>query len=125
MASIDDDNPGPVEFISEAIEPDRGQFSTEMMTQGLAALPRSFTWRGRRYVIAECLDHVKQSRPEGYTADGERYLRRQQFRVRLDSGQVATIYVERHARRGASHAAARKRWFLYTISATDGSGRGD
>jgi hypothetical protein len=99
----------PPEFISEPIEPEPGSFSTTMMTRGLAALPGAFTWRGRRYEIVECLDHVKQSTHEGHTADGERYLRRQQFVVRLDTGQEATIYVERQAK-------SRRRWFMYTIS---------
>lgn len=120
----DHDEPGDVEFISEPIEPEAGSFRTELMTAGLAALPAAFTWRGRRYEIAECLRHLKRSAPEGHTADGERYLRRQEFTVRLDTGQTAVIYVERQARRGAGPRAARQRWFLYTIS-TGASGDGE
>ena len=100
-------------FVSEPITPERGLFSTELMARGLASLPDAFTWRGRRYVVVECLEHVKQTSPEG--GSGERYLRRQAFTVRLDTGQQATIYVERQSRRGASGRAARQRWFLYTI----------
>lgn len=100
-------------FVSEPIEPQRGAFEALPMTAGLAALPAAFTWRGRRYDVVECLDHAKVSAPEG--GAGERYLRRETFTVRLHTGQVATLYVLRHAPRGASAAAARRRWFLYAI----------
>ena len=122
-----EESPTPIneEFISEPIEPVPGRFSADLMSQGLASLPGAFTWRGERYVITECLDHIKLSRPEGYTSDGERYLRRQQFRVRLDSGQIASIYFERQARRGAGPVAAKKRWVLYTISAASEPENGD
>lgn len=100
------------EFISESIEPEKGSFTTDLMAIGLASLPGAFRWRGRRYVVAECLDHRKVSAPE---VTGEIYLRRQQFTVRLESGETAVLYVERHARAGVSRAAAKRRWFLYTI----------
>ena len=117
MTRPDHDETADAEFISEAIEPEAGSFRTDLMTAGLAALPGAFTWRGRRYEIAECLSHHKRSAPEGHTAAGERYLRRQEFTVRLDTGQTAVIYIERQTRRGAGARAARQRWFLYTISA--------
>ena len=104
------------ELVSEPIDPEPGSFGTELMASGLASLPRAFTWRGKRYEIVECLDHVKRSAPEGGTADGERYLRRQEFTVRLDTGQVARLYVQRQPPRGASRQAAKKRWFIYSIS---------
>ena len=104
------------EFISESIAPEPGSFRTDLMAQGLASLPGAFTWRDRRYEIVECLEHVKKTSNEGGTAGGDRYLRRQQFTVRLDSGQVATIYLERHARPGGSRDSAKKRWFLYSIT---------
>ena len=102
-------------FVSEPITPERGSFSTEMMAQGLASPPGAFTWRDRRYEIVECLEHTKESTREGGRATGELYLRRQRFVVKLDSGQVATIYVERQARPGRSPRAAKNRWFLYEI----------
>lgn len=103
------------EFISEAIQPEPGSFSTELMARGLAALPGAFTWRGRRYEVVECLDHFKESSPEGGKAGGERYLRRQVFIVRLDTGQRAKLYVQRQAPRGASGRVSKRRWFLYSI----------
>jgi hypothetical protein len=119
------DEPDDVHFVSEPIEPEAGSFAAEMMTQALAGLPGAFTWRGRRYEIVECLRHVKRSAPEGHTATGQRYLRRQQFLVRLDTGQVASIYVERQARRGAGPRSAKQRWFLYTISPGGTAGGGE
>jgi hypothetical protein len=85
------------------------------MSRGLASLPGAFTWRGRRYGIVECLAHVKESSREGGSAAGELYLRRQMFTVKLDSGEVARIYVQRHARPGVSQRAAKQRWFIYSI----------
>ena len=104
------------EFISESIDPVPGSFQTDLMSQGLASLPGAFTWRGERYEIVECLEHKKQTSTEGGTAVGDRYLRRQQFTVRLDTGQIAVIYIERQARPGLSRKMAKKRWFLYSIT---------
>lgn len=105
-------------FISEPITPEKGSFTTELMVQGLAGLPGAFTWRNRRYEILECLEHTKRSSAEGGVPGHEMYLRRQEFKVRLDSGEIAVIYVLRHAPAGATRAAAKKRWFLYSISGT-------
>ncbi len=107
------------QFVSEPIVPEKGAFSTELMAIGLASLPAAFTWRNRRYVIAESIGHEKKSSPEGGRAGNEVYLRRQEFTVRLDSGEIARLYIERHARRGASRTAAKHRWFMYTITGPD------
>ena len=114
MSRIDADNE---EFVSEPIAPEPGSFSTAPMTRGLASLPAAFTWRNRRYRIIECLLHDKRSAPEGGVEGRERHLRRQEFVVRLDTGQRATLYFERQARRGASPRSARRRWFLHSIQA--------
>ncbi len=110
------------EFVSEPIVPERGSFSTPMMATGLASLPGAFVWRNRRYEIVECLEHGKVSSPEGGVEGKERYLRRQVFTVRLDTGQTATVYHERQARRGASPRSAKRRWFLYSIEAQPHTG---
>ncbi|MCL4210565.1 MAG: hypothetical protein HRU76_02490 [Phycisphaeraceae bacterium] len=103
------------EFISEVITPEPGCFEAGQMSSGLASLPAAFNWRGRRYAIVECLEHVKLTSREGGFAQGDRYLRRQRFTVRLDTGDIAVIDFHRHtpARRGS--AAAKHRWVLYTI----------
>ncbi len=110
------------DFISEPIEPEG--FTTALMGQGLGSMPAAFRWRGRRYEIVECLQHVKQSSREGSRAQGELYLRRQVFDVVLDSGQRARIYLERQPRAGASRESAKRRWFLYSITSGEGAGEG-
>ena len=102
-------------FVSEPIVPEAGTFDTSQMASGLAGLPAAFTWRGRRYAITECLQHTKITSTEGARAQNDRYLRRQEFLVRLDTGARARIYVERQSRPGASREAAKRRWYLYTI----------
>lgn len=103
------------QFISEPITPEPGSFTTELMGQGLASLPAAFTWRGSRYEIVDCLEHWKESSREGGRAVGELYLRKQRFRVKLHTGQIANLYFERHARPGVSRETAKQRWFLYTL----------
>ncbi len=110
------------EFVSEPITPEAGSFAPGLMATGLASLPGAFVWRNRRYEIVECIEHEKRSAPEGWVEGHERYLRRQVFTVRLSTGQRATLYVERHARRGASRRAARRRWFLYSIEGEAAAG---
>ena len=97
--------------------PEPGTFSPELMACGLASLPAAFTWRQRRYRIVECLDHHKQSSPESSNPSAERYLRRQVFRVRLDTDEIATLYVLREAR------AAKRRWFMYSLASGEGPDR--
>ncbi len=109
-------NDPPREFISEPIQPVKGSFQTDLMAMGLASLPAAFIWRGERYEIEEMLSHCKQSSPEGGVEGRERYLRRQQFEVRLHTGQTAVLYLERQPRRGTSRKTAKQRWFLYAIS---------
>lgn len=106
------------QFISEPIDPQPGAFAPELMRTGLAALPQAFVWRGRHYQVVECLAHRKVSSREGGRALGELYLRRQEFVVRLDTDQIARLYVERHARPGVSREIAKKRWFLYSITSS-------
>jgi len=106
-------------FISEPITPEKGTFSPELMSSGLAALPAAFTWRNRRFVIAECISHEKISSPEGGRIGNEVYLRRQQFTVRLEGGQIAKIYIERRARPSRRPDSAKQRWFLYTMADSD------
>ncbi len=81
------------------------------MTTGLAGLPHGFSWRGRRYRIVERLGEWKRSEAEHHRS-GERYYRRHYYRVRVESGEVMTIYAVRRVKRGES---ARQRWWLYSV----------
>jgi hypothetical protein len=120
--SVDPSHGASESFVSEPITPEKGSFLTDLMAQGLAALPGAFEWRGERYQITECLEHHRETSGDGSGTGGGRYLRRQVFRVRLDSGAVATLYVLRQAPRGASRKAAKNRWFLYSLASSGGAG---
>lgn len=104
-----------MEFVSEPVTPEPGTFDAGAMSSGLASLPAAFTWRDRRYRIIEVLEHTKLTSVEGGTAQGERYLRRQRFMVRLDSGEVAVLDFHRQTAAKPGGRAARQRWFLFTI----------
>ncbi len=104
------------EFISEPLEPLAGTFSAGAMACGLPGLPAGFTWRGDRYRVVECVASWKQSGPERGRLHGERYLRRHYSRLRMDDQNLWTVYFERQARPGA---AAKKRWFLYSVETSD------
>ena len=97
------------QFVSEAVVPAAGSFNVSAMARGEPGLPREFTWRGTRYVVAEVLSTWKSS-----TADrGEMYLRRHWFRVRTTTGGQMTLYCERQAKNARRPKA---RWWLYTTS---------
>jgi hypothetical protein len=108
------------EFVSEPIVPDAGRFDTSSMSAGRPGLPEGFTWRGRHYAIREILDEWKVSEAEHHRS-GERYYRKHFWRVRVDSGEMMTLYAVRHVKTGES---PRKRWWMYTIDSHARSPRG-
>ncbi len=115
------ENPADREFVSELITPDAGTFDAAAMARGQPGLPAGFTWRGRHYAIRQVLEEWKQSEAEGHRPGGERYYRRHYFRLRTDGGEIMTIYAVRHVKRGQN---PRKRWWLYSIEATQGPDEG-
>lgn len=123
---MSESTPEPETFISEPIIPEPGSFTTDLMAQGLASLPGAFRWRNRLFRILECIEHTKRSQPEGGTPDGERYLRRQVFRVRLDTGQQATIYFLRSPPSPGGRRPRRRAsgWFVYSMTADPDDGAG-
>ena len=102
------------DFISEPIEPDAGTFDAAAMASGRPGLPSGFAWRERHYAILEILSEWKASEAE-YHLRGERYYRKHYWRVRVDSGEIMTIYAVRHVKSGEN---PKKRWWLYTIDAS-------
>lgn len=102
------------EFVSEPIEPDAGTFDAAAMARGEPGLPAGFTWRGRHYSITAVLAEWKESEAWDH-AGGERYYRKRHFRVRVDSGEIMSIYAVRHIKRGQS---AKRRWRLFSIEST-------
>jgi len=122
MAHVSSDDAMPdlpkredMEFVSEAIVPERGSFSPEMMARGLASLPGAFTWRDTRYAIVACLRHEKITSAEASSAVGDVYFRRQEFLVKLDTGQHAIIYMVRSPTSASAAKPGSPRWFLYGI----------
>lgn len=113
---------GDEAFVSEAVAPEAGTFDASAMARGEPGLPRVFTWRGRRFEVAQVLATWKTS-----TADrGEMYLRRHWYEVLAASGERMTLYCERQAR---NRTRAKARWWLYTFRPPDShaapeSGRG-
>lgn len=100
------------ELISEPITPFGKDFDAQAMSRGEPGLPSAFTWRDSVYHIDAVLDRWKLSSREGATAQGELYLRRHYFRLRMTDSQTWTIYFIRQAPRSGKLSA---RWFLYTI----------
>ncbi|MEP0848599.1 MAG: cytoplasmic protein [Phycisphaerae bacterium] len=101
-------------FVSEPIEPHPRGFDTHAMGMGLPGLPPGFLWRGREWTILAVLESWKHSEPEGGRSGGERYLRRHYFKLRMDGGDVWTVYFLRQRPRSGS---AKARWHLYSIAA--------
>lgn len=104
-------NPNSEEFVSEQVEPDAGTFDAAAMARGQPGLPTGFTWRGRHYSIVEVLEDWKVSERE-YHRRGQAYYRKHYWRVRVDSGEVMTIYAVRHVKPGEN---PKRRWWLYSI----------
>jgi hypothetical protein len=101
------------DFVSEPITPLRGAVDTGAMARGEPGLPRGFTWRDAEYVIAERVSQWKQSSREGSSAQGQLYLRRHYYQLRMSDGKVWTVYCTRQTPAGSS---SKQRWFLYEIA---------
>jgi hypothetical protein len=101
------------ELVSELIKPDRATGDAAAMARGQPGLPAGFTWRGRHYAVGGVLESWKQSEPCDHHS-GERYYRKHFYRIRMDSGEVWTVYALRHMKRGEN---PRHRWWLYAIEA--------
>jgi hypothetical protein len=97
------------EFVSEPITPLPGVFDARAMATGLPGLPAGFTWRGQTCAIVDVLADWKHSSREGSPAQGELYLRRHYFRLRMSDGSAWTVYLIRQTPRSGS---PKRRWFL-------------
>ncbi len=96
-------------FISESLTPIKGSFDPTGIARGEPGMPLRFVWRDRPLRVVDVEEVWKTSSPEG--GSGEMYLRRHWWKVRVDTGQVMTIYCERQAKR----RNAKSRWFVYTV----------
>lgn len=100
------------EFVSESIVPRQGTFDTQAMGRGEPGLPRGFTWREMEYDVVEKLAQWKHSTREGSRAQGELYLRRHYYKLRMSDSTVWTVYFTRQP---SASGSPKCRWFLYEI----------
>ena len=77
-------------FIGEAITPEDMSFSVSPMAMGKPGLPRTFSWKGRRFSVIEVLEEWKESGNCRH-GSGERYVRKHWFRVRTTEDHVMSI----------------------------------
>ncbi len=110
------------EFVSEPILPLPGTFDAASMARGEPGLPRGFTWRCRSLEIVQRLEAWKESSREGGSAEGQLYLRRHYYRLRMSDGTIWTVYFVRQSPRGADSKA---RWFLYGLEQGEQAERAD
>jgi len=101
-----------IEFVSEPITPHAGTFDASAMGRGVPGLPTGFDWRDLSLQILQLLEAWKHSSREGSRAQGELYLRRHYFRLRMSDESVWTVYFVRQTPRSGNQ---RSRWFLYSI----------
>lgn len=102
----------PSEFVSEPLVPLAGTFDAAAMATGLPGLPRGFVWRDQTCEITAVLESWKESSREGGHAQGELYLRRHYWRLKMHDGATWVVYCLRQTKYGA---AARRRWFLLQV----------
>ncbi|NOT02318.1 MAG: cytoplasmic protein [Phycisphaerales bacterium] len=107
------------EFVSEAIRPAGGGFDTSAMGRGEPGLPNAFVWRDRTYTIESCVARWKESQRTGGPADGQIYLRRHCYRLRMNDGTEWEVYFTRQP---SSTGSARTRWFLLSVVHQNDSG---
>ena len=101
---------GP-KFISEQLEPHSGSFNASAMARGGPGLPSGFTWRNRKMVLTEVLDHWKESGPCRH-GSREHYVRKHWYKIRTEDHQIAALYFDRQSR---SASQKMRRWWLYTL----------
>ena len=98
-------------FISEPLTPLPGAFDVAVMVRGEPGLPAGFTWRNRECRITETLAAGKTTDD----SEGEAYVRRHTWRLRMDDGSIWRVYFLRQPSKGASPRQRRQRWYLQSI----------
>ena len=101
------------ELVSEPITPHAGTSNAARMAGGEPGLPTGFTWHGDSFEIVEQLAAWKQSSREGSRAQGDLYLRRHYYRLRMSDESTWVVYFVRQTPRSGN---PKMRWFLYTIA---------
>ncbi len=98
------------ELISEPIAARAGTADARRMGRGEPGLPTGFTWRGVNYDAVDVMSTWKHSSREGSSAQGQLYLRRHYYQLRMSDGRLWTIYFTRQSARSGN---PKLRWFLY------------
>ena len=100
------------EFISEYIKPDKNSFNVSFMSSGMPGVPMKFSWRDKEYRVVKIIDFWKSmSNCKGsfMTAENsEKYVRKHYFKLKLDSGDIVTLYCPRGVNKSS-------KWVIYTI----------
>ena len=104
-------------FVSEPLVPTSLPVSVAALAAGEPSLPKGFRWRDREYEIIEVLSQRKVLKQESFS--GEKYVRRHQYRLRMDDGTIWTVYFVRHPPRSGISKPGAPRWYLQTIDADD------
>lgn len=100
-------------FVGEAILPEDQSFSVSPMAMGQPGLPRTFSWRGKRYSVLCVLEAWKEA-GDCRHGSGERYVRKHWFRVKTTGDLEMRIYFERQGR-----SSGGSRWRLYSLRAVE------
>ncbi|MBD3162731.1 MAG: cytoplasmic protein [Candidatus Eisenbacteria bacterium] len=101
---------GPGRLVSERIDPLAGSADPTAMSRGEPGLPAGFVWRGRIVRIREVEEVRRRFGPE--PSSKERYLRRHEYRLRMEDGAIWVVYCLRQPPRGRPAGA---RWYLARI----------
>jgi hypothetical protein len=105
-------------FIGEGITPEEMSFSAGSMAAGRPGLPRTFSWKNKKYSVAEVLEEWKEA-GDCRHGSGERYVRKHWFRVKTTEDLEMKIYFERQGR-----SSGGSRWRLYSIRTTESQSQG-
>jgi len=96
-------------FVGEGITPEDQSFTASAMATGKPGLPRTFSWKGRRFCVLEVLEEWKDT-GDCRHGSGERYVRKHWFRIRTTDALEMKIYFERQGR-----SSGGSRWRLYSM----------
>ena len=78
----------------EPIEPEPGSFDARRMARGEPGLPLRFTWRGRRYEVAE-VERAWRELSAAPSPGADRYVRRHGYDVVTTDGTRMRLVGER------------------------------
>jgi hypothetical protein len=109
----------PASFVSESITPLDASFDMSGMAQGEPGLPQKFRWRKKEFIVAEVLERWKEH-GDCRHGSGERYVRKNGYRIRTVDGTVMNLYFQRSAGRGK--LSGKTRWWIQSIEGCAAAG---